>query len=103
MQKQPGRPMTESKKSKLFGPVAIAFNNANTGSWRYVRPDVDFSKCSKCKTCTNNCPTNVMELTETCIEIDWRYCKGCGICANVCPKKCIAMVDEGNSNGGNSQ
>jgi pyruvate ferredoxin oxidoreductase delta subunit len=89
--------MSKSSKSKLYGPVALVYNSADTGSWRYVRPGVDFAKCVKCGTCVMFCPTNVMEINEKCIEIDWKYCKGCGICANVCPKKCIRMVDEGGS------
>jgi pyruvate ferredoxin oxidoreductase delta subunit len=88
--------MSKLEKSKLYGPVAVVFNSADTGSWRFVRPDVDCSKCVKCGTCVMYCPTNVMEINEeTCIEIDWKYCKGCGICADVCPKKCINMINEG--------
>ena len=87
----------KQKKSRVFGPVAVVFDSENTGSWRLVRPSVNYSKCIKCGTCQTYCPPDVIEINkkeEKTLIIDFEYCKGCGICANVCPVNCIEMVPE---------
>ncbi len=97
MQKQQEKHTEKSKSCKVFGPVATVFGSSNTGSWRLLRPVVNFGECIKCGTCERYCPVNVVEVHEDkdeCVAIDLDYCKGCGICANECPRKCIAMVDE---------
>ena len=74
-------------------------NNApKTGDWRYMKPEVDASKCIGCGTCVEHCPEAVIELVERAdddkkklAEIDFEYCKGCGVCAMVCPVKAILM------------
>ncbi|MFC2141171.1 4Fe-4S binding protein [Acidobacteriota bacterium] len=96
-QKKPSNKPENYKNKKLYGPVATIFCSTNTGSWRILRPAVNYTECSKCGNCQKFCPTDVIEIKEDaveCIEIDWNYCKGCGICANVCVKKCISMVEE---------
>ena len=94
----PERPTTKSRGSRvLLGPVATVFATVDTGSWRTIRPEVDFSACSQCGVCRTHCPTAVLEIVKDqaeCVAIDWENCKGCGICANVCPKQCITMVRE---------
>ena len=85
------------KRKYLYGPVAVEFAEANTGSWRIVTPKVDFDSCSACGICAMHCPADVITIDkekDICVEIGLYYCKGCGICANVCPKKSITMVDE---------
>jgi pyruvate ferredoxin oxidoreductase delta subunit len=100
MSKQQNKPSNipgNFKNKQLYGPVATIFGSTNTGSWRIVRPAVNYTQCIKCGNCQKFCPTDVIEITEDsvqCIKIDWNYCKGCGICANVCVKNCITMVDE---------
>lgn len=89
--------MKKQKKYRILGPVASVFESMKTGSWRLERPEVEFSRCSKCGTCERYCPANVIEIhkdRKEFVSIIWDYCKGCGICANVCPKKCISMIDE---------
>ncbi|MDD4081333.1 MAG: 4Fe-4S binding protein [Eubacteriales bacterium] len=89
--------MKTTKKFKVLGPVATQFGAATTGNWRLERPQVDFSRCTKCRTCELHCPTNVMEIKkdqEECVVINFDYCKGCGICTNVCPVQCISLVEE---------
>ncbi len=96
-QKKPSVIPGNCKNKQLLGPVATIFGSTNTGSWRILRPAVNYAECSKCGTCQKFCPTDVIEIIEDageCIKIDWHYCKGCGICANVCVKKCITMIDE---------
>lgn len=97
MQEQQQKHIKEPKSYRFLGPVAKSFVAVKTGSWRLERPEVDFSRCSKCGTCERYCPANIITVykdNEECVRIDWDYCKGCGICANECPKKCISMVDE---------
>lgn len=78
-----------------------------TGDWRYLKPEIDASKCIGCQTCVPHCPEAVMEMrkrieTEIAagvepgkekkiVEIDFEYCKGCGVCTQVCPVKAIVM------------
>lgn len=84
---------------RILGPVALVFDSIQSGSWRILRPEIRFDECSRCGTCQEYCPTEVIEIhrdkerTEA-VEIDWEYCKGCGICADVCPKGCIDMIKE---------
>jgi 2-oxoacid:acceptor oxidoreductase delta subunit (pyruvate/2-ketoisovalerate family) len=65
-----------------------------TGSWRSVRPVIDYEKCINCMMCWLYCPEPAIS-NEKPPKIDYRYCKGCGICANECPVKVIKMVEEG--------
>ncbi|MFA6047841.1 MAG: 4Fe-4S binding protein [Parcubacteria group bacterium] len=62
-----------------------------TGSWRYMKPEVDKSKCIGCSTCVPYCPEATIEIVDKKAEIDFEYCKGCGVCAQVCPAKAILM------------
>ncbi len=72
-----------------------------TGEWRSLRPVIDRSKCTPCKTgrpscfiCWLYCPEGVVKRSIP-VEIDLDYCKGCGICAEECPSHAIEMVEEG--------
>jgi len=62
-----------------------------TGSWRYMKPEVDREKCIGCSTCVPYCPEATIEIVDKKAEIDFEYCKGCGVCAQVCPVKAIIM------------
>ena len=71
-----------------------------TGSWRVLRPVIDYEKCAParggkpaCFLCWLYCPDGVVSKTlQPQISLD--YCKGCGICAEECPPKAITMVEE---------
>lgn len=66
-----------------------------TGSWRTFRPEVDYSKCTRCTLCWIYCPDAAITRREDdSPQIDYDYCKGCGICANECPVKAITMLRE---------
>lgn len=41
-------------------------------------------KISKCARCSEHCPTNAIEWTDS-LKVDPDRCTSCGICANVCP------------------
>jgi len=82
-----------------------------TGSWKYMKPEVDEKKCIGCGTCVKFCPEACINLdtrnsqhktrneddknvelrvtSYACIDYEW--CKGCGVCAEVCPVKAILM------------
>lgn len=98
------KPTTRPRKYEpLLGPVATVFATVDTGSWRTVRPEVDFSSCVKCGVCRIHCPVGVVEIRKDeveCIVIEWSTCKGCGICASVCPKECIKMIEERSEDAG---
>ncbi len=100
MPMQPEKPSGKQISGKrILGPVALVFDSIQSGSWRIMRPDIRFENCSRCGTCREYCPTEVMEISKDakkleCVSIDWTYCKGCGICADVCPKQCIVMINE---------
>jgi pyruvate ferredoxin oxidoreductase delta subunit len=71
-----------------------------TGSWRVLRPVVDYEKCTParkekdaCYLCWLYCPDGVISKT-TRVSIDLEYCKGCGICSEECPTNAIEMVQE---------
>ena len=72
-------------------------NAPKTGDWRFMKPEIDASKCIGCGTCVEHCPEAVMELIKNgddkkkIVDIDFEYCKGCGVCATVCPVKAILM------------
>ena len=71
-----------------------------TGSWRVLRPVVDYEKCTparkgkqSCSLCWLFCPDGVVS-KEIRPTVNLEYCKGCGICAEECPVNAIAMIEE---------
>ncbi len=69
-----------------------------TGSWRYLKPAWNESKCIHCMLCYPKCPENAITLKKGKIikrgKVNYDFCKGCGICAEICPVKCIKMVED---------
>lgn len=84
-------------------PAAFLVADVETGSWRWERPVVDPSKCSRCGICEKFCPLQIISLGTGSPTIDLRFCKGCGICANECPRKAITMTSERQSDSGGSR
>jgi 2-oxoisovalerate ferredoxin oxidoreductase delta subunit len=86
------------KKAKDLppGPICTLYVDEvnKTGSWRTVRPVIDYKKCTSCYTCWKFCPEVSIKIKDGKVEIDYDYCKGCGICANECPKEAITMTLE---------
>ena len=72
-----------------------------TGSWRTLRPVIDWSSCTHCMICWIFCPDSSFLVEEKrLVGVDLDHCKGCGICAEECPKQCIKMVEETALRGG---
>jgi len=73
-----------------------------TGSWRNVRPVIDYEKCTGCMTCWKFCPEPAIaaeKYEEDGKEkykpvIDYEYCKGCGICWVECPVEGAIYTEE---------
>jgi len=66
-----------------------------TGRWRFMKPIINYSLCSKCKLCWLYCPESSISIGDDGFpHINYLYCKGCGICAQECPKKCILLERE---------
>ena len=88
---------TKNRKKWPLTPLSspTVGSMGKTGSWRTFRPEVDYSKCTRCTICWVYCPDAAITRREDdSPEIDYDYCKGCGICANECPTKAIAMKRE---------
>ncbi len=69
--------------------------SGRTGLWRWAKPVVDLSKCTKCYQCEIYCPENsiIVEPLKGAV-VNYDYCKGCGICVEVCPAEAISIVEE---------
>jgi 2-oxoacid:acceptor oxidoreductase delta subunit (pyruvate/2-ketoisovalerate family) len=78
-----------------INPKAGSSKNYKTGSWRNLKPVIDYEICTlKCLLCYQYCPDSAVEKTENGPKINYDYCKGCGICAEECTKKAIKMIKE---------
>jgi 2-oxoisovalerate ferredoxin oxidoreductase delta subunit len=79
-------------------PMAMSLGSMlvnRTGSWRNLRPEIDYEKCIECGICWKFCPEPCIDIVDDKPVIDYDYCKGCGICAEECPKDAITMIEEG--------
>ena len=86
--------MTKITKGAI-NPNPGSSRNYKTGSWRNMRPVIDFEICNKkCLLCYQYCPESAVEITADGPKINYDYCKGCGICAKECTKKDIDMKQE---------
>lgn len=87
-----------SKARKEMPITALSYPKvgvSKTGYWRTFRPEVDYSRCTRCTLCWIYCPDGAISRQEDdSPQIDYEYCKGCGICANECPVKAITMHRE---------
>ena len=93
---------TENLRVLTSASYAGPGDAGRTGSWRVLRPVIDYTRCAPAKTgkpacflCWLYCPDSVVSKTLE-PTIDLEYCKGCGICAEECPSKAITMVEESN-------
>ncbi len=55
------------------------------------RPVIDADLCTACGICSEECPTNALEVDDISVLVRPEDCDGCGICAEVCPSEAIEM------------
>jgi pyruvate ferredoxin oxidoreductase gamma subunit len=69
---------------------------AATGTWRTLRPVIDYQLCSRCWwVCSEFCPDGAITVDdEGYPHIDLDHCKGCMICVAQCPPHAIEAVAE---------
>lgn len=69
---------------------------ANTGTWRTMRPVIDYDRCSGCWwVCSTFCPDGAINVTENNLpDIDYDHCKGCLVCVAQCPPHAIVAIPE---------
>lgn len=82
---------------KDMPPVAISLglmSHNKTGSWRTLRPIIEYEKCNRCMICWKFCPEACIYIREERPWIDYEYCKGCIICVEECPKQAIRIEEE---------
>lgn len=78
-----------------FASISVGDMRWNkTGSWRTVKPVIDYDLCIKCMECWKSCPDVSICIEEEKPVIDYTYCKGCGICAQECPVGAITLKRE---------
>ena len=65
-----------------------------TGSWRNMKPVINYDNCIKCMICWKYCPDTCIDIKDEAPVINYDYCKGCGVCAEECPKKTITLVED---------
>jgi pyruvate ferredoxin oxidoreductase gamma subunit len=69
---------------------------ANTGTWRTLRPVIDYDLCKRCSwVCSTLCPDSAIDVaSDRTPRIDYDHCKGCMVCVSVCPAHAIRAVSE---------
>lgn len=76
-----------------FGPDPGMRNiGFKTSFSRYIKPLIDYKKCTDCKLCHLYCPDGAIDFNP--IKIDYDYCQGCSICERICPAKAITIITE---------
>jgi pyruvate ferredoxin oxidoreductase gamma subunit len=70
---------------------------ANTGTWRTMRPVIDYEHCNRCSwVCSTLCPDSAIRIdADHTPRIDYDHCKGCMVCVAVCPPHAIRAEREG--------
>ncbi len=91
--------------AKEIPPMAVSswdMRYNKTGSWRTVKPRIDYDKCIYCLSCWQYCPEPAIGLEPVEVKgkkrekpvVDYDFCKGCGICWTECPVQAIEVVAE---------
>ncbi|MFX1408559.1 MAG: indolepyruvate ferredoxin oxidoreductase subunit alpha [Promethearchaeota archaeon] len=62
-----------------------------THTFTSYRAQVNEKLCVGCGTCTENCPMQAANLSESTAIIDQDRCIGCGVCVIQCPEKAIEL------------
>ncbi|MGZ7127067.1 MAG: 4Fe-4S dicluster domain-containing protein [Halobacteriota archaeon] len=54
---------------------------------------VNIERCGHCGACVAVCPTNSIELVESCLKIG-ETCTTCATCVSICPVGALAAPEE---------
>jgi pyruvate ferredoxin oxidoreductase gamma subunit len=85
-------------EARTAAPVIHAADNTGalkTGSWRTMRPVIDYGRCNKCWwVCSTFCPDSAIAVEEGKPVIDYDHCKGCLVCVAQCPPHAIEAIPE---------
>ncbi len=88
-------------EARTAAPVIHAADNTaalKTGSWRTMRPVIDYERCNKCWwVCSTFCPDGAIAVEEGTPVIDYDHCKGCLVCVAQCPPHAIEAIPEHNA------
>lgn len=87
------------EKAGVSAPAIHAADTSSlmkTGSWRTMRPVVDYDKCNRCWwVCSTFCPDAAIAVNDDKQPvIDYEHCKGCLVCVAQCPPHAISAVAE---------
>lgn len=76
--------------------AGLTSEQADTGSWRTLRPVIDYQRCNRCWwVCSEFCPDSAIRVDDKGYpQIDLEHCKGCMICVAQCPPHAIEGVPE---------
>ncbi len=80
----------EFEKGVPVIPANASSRKNKTGAWRLYTPEIDYSRCIKCRTCYVYCPHGAIDWVKGRPVINYTFCKGCMICGDNCPVKCIS-------------
>jgi len=59
--------------------------------------EIDYSKCTHCKICLENCPYEAIHEQNGKVEIKKYLCEGCNVCGILCPEKAIKIKSKEHS------
>ncbi len=54
--------------------------------------NIDKENCIKCGLCVNDCPMNILEMTEEGANVKQEVCLFCGHCLAICPKNVVSIT-----------
>jgi pyruvate ferredoxin oxidoreductase gamma subunit len=89
-------PLEEARVSAPTIHASLTSEKSPTGSWRTLRPVIDYDLCNRCWwVCSEFCPDSAIKVDDQGYpHIDLDHCKGCMVCVSQCPPHAIAAVPE---------
>ncbi len=83
-------PKTTVSTGQSIGPGSAI--TRITGTWSYIKADIDQEICIKCLKCVFHCPEGTIHRKNNTVIVNKAYCKACGICESICPVNAIKMI-----------
>ena len=88
-----------AESSEVSAPdirAVVTSTQSQTGSWRTIRPVIDYVHCNRCSwICSTFCPDSAITVeADRTPRVDYDHCKGCLVCVAVCPPHAIAAAPE---------